>query len=207
MASVTVETLADLLAARFPQAVVRDSVDMPVIEIPAELVATVLVTLRDEAGYAMLSDVSGVDRFPSTPRFAVNYHMRSFDPHGYVRVTALADEGTTVPSVTEQFPTADWQEREVFDMFGIAFSSHPNLTRILLPDEWEGHPLRKDYPIGGVPVEYRIEPSYAGGGHQITDIGRSATGGQPARLTADRRRLMTWTGPPASGVRERGSSK
>ena len=60
-----------------------------------------------------------------------------------------------MPSVTSVYPTADWQERETYDMFGVIFDGHPNLTRILMPDDWEGHPQRKDYPLGGVPVEYK----------------------------------------------------
>ena len=60
-----------------------------------------------------------------------------------------------VPSVVEVYPTADWQEREVWDMFGIVFDGHPALTRILMPDDWAGHPQRKDYPLGGIPVEYK----------------------------------------------------
>ncbi|MEU5669514.1 NADH-quinone oxidoreductase subunit C, partial [Micromonospora sp. NPDC047753] len=70
-------------------------------------------------------------------------------------VAAVSVEAPHLPSVTAVYPTADWQEREAYDMFGIVFDGHPNLTRILMPDDWEGHPQRKDYPLGGVPVEYK----------------------------------------------------
>jgi hypothetical protein len=110
-----------------------------------------------------------------------------------------------VPSVVGVWPTADWHEREVYDFFGVVFDGHPDLKRILMPDEWIGHPLRKDYPVGGVPVEYRIEPAYVGA-NLVPPSGRPAAGGVPARLRRDRGRPSewTWTGPPATGVAHRG---
>jgi NADH-quinone oxidoreductase subunit C len=69
--------------------------------------------------------------------------------------TAVTAENPHLPTVTQVYPTADWQERETYDMFGVIFDGHPALTRILMPDDWEGHPQRKDYPLGGVPVEYK----------------------------------------------------
>ena len=72
-----------------------------------------------------------------------------------VRLEAAVPADGSLPTVTSVYPTADWQERETYDMFGVIFTGHPNLTRILMPDDWEGHPQRKDYPLGGVPVEYK----------------------------------------------------
>ena len=86
----------------------------------------------------------------------VVYHLRSRQ-HGHrlrVKVGLLQDD-LRIPTVTGIHPTADWQEREVFDMFGVTFDGHPDLRRILMPDEWEGHPLRKDQPLGGVPTQYK----------------------------------------------------
>jgi NADH-quinone oxidoreductase subunit C len=88
-------------------------------------------------------------------RFAMNYHLLSISEEPRrVRLQVWADEGEPVPSVVPVWPTADWHEREAWDMMGIAVAGHPNLERILLDDDWEGHPLRKDYPLGGEPVRF-----------------------------------------------------
>jgi NADH:ubiquinone oxidoreductase subunit C len=92
---------------------------------------------------------------PKPKRFAMNYHLLSVSGGGRrVRVQVWLDDGEPVPSVIEVWPTADWHEREAWDMMGIPVDGHPNLTRILMDDDWEGHPLRKDYPIGGEPVRF-----------------------------------------------------
>jgi len=88
-------------------------------------------------------------------RFALNYHLLSIVADGgRIRLQAWVDDGEPVPSVIEVWPTADWHEREAYDMLGINIVGHPNLKRILMDDDWEGHPLRKDYPIGGEPVRF-----------------------------------------------------
>jgi NADH-quinone oxidoreductase subunit C len=88
-------------------------------------------------------------------RFSVNYHLLALRPGApRVRVQVWLDDGVSVPSVVRVWPTADWHEREVWDMFGIVVDGHPNLIRILMDDDWEGHPLRKDYPLGGEPVRF-----------------------------------------------------
>ena len=95
---------------------------------------------------------------PKAKRFALNYHLLSVgDRPRRVRVQAWVDDGEAVPSVIHVWPTADWHEREAWDLMGIPFDGHPNLKRILLEDDWEGHPLRKDYPIGGEPVRFSEE--------------------------------------------------
>jgi NADH-quinone oxidoreductase subunit C len=100
--------------------------------------------------FTFLSDISTVDRFPMEPRFEVNYHLLSFHLKSRLRLKVkLAGNDPTIPSVIPVWPTANWHERENFDLFGIRFEGHPDLSRILLPDEWEGHPLRKDYPTEG----------------------------------------------------------
>ena len=91
-------------------------------------------------------------------RFSVNYHLLSIpDRPRRVRLQAWLDDGEPVPTVVPVWPTADWHEREAFDLMGITFAGHPNPRRILLDDDWEGHPLRKDYPIGGEPVRFSEE--------------------------------------------------
>ena len=92
---------------------------------------------------------------PKPKRFSVSYHVLTLaDAPRRVRVQVWVDDGEAVPSVVSVWPTADWHEREAWDLMGIPFEGHPNLTRILLEDDWEGHPLRKDYPIGGEPVRF-----------------------------------------------------
>jgi NADH:ubiquinone oxidoreductase subunit C len=99
----------------------------------------------------------GLERLPEPKpkRFSVSYHLLrlSSDP-ARVRVQLWVDDGEAVPSVVDVWPTADWHEREAYDLMGIPFDGHPNLVRILMTDDWEGHPLRKDYPIGGEPVRF-----------------------------------------------------
>jgi NADH:ubiquinone oxidoreductase subunit C len=88
-------------------------------------------------------------------RFAVSYHLLALGPSPRrVRLKVFVDDGEPLPSVIELWPTADWHEREAYDLMGIAVDGHPNLRRILTDDDWEGHPLRKDYPIGGEPVRF-----------------------------------------------------
>ena len=102
----------------------------------------------------------GVRRVPAPKRkrFAVVYHLlRVADEPARVRVETWLDEGEEIDSVVGVWPAADWFEREVYDLYGITFRDHPNLVRILMPDDWEGHPLRKDYPLGGEPVRFSGE--------------------------------------------------
>jgi NADH-quinone oxidoreductase subunit C len=100
--------------------------------------------------FSFLSDITPVDRFPIEPRFEINYHLVSIDRRDRLRLKVkLAGSDPVLPSVTGVWPTANWHEREAYDLFGIRFEGHPDLRRILMPDDWEGHPLRKDYPTEG----------------------------------------------------------
>jgi len=102
----------------------------------------------------------GLERLPEPKpkRFSVSYHLvRLRAGAARVRVQVWVDEGEHVPSVVDVWPAADWHEREAWDLMGIPFDGHPNLRRILMEDDWEGHPLRKDYPIGGEPVRFSGE--------------------------------------------------
>jgi NADH-quinone oxidoreductase subunit C len=92
---------------------------------------------------------------PKPKRFAMNYHLLALQQGApRVRVQVWLDDGESVPSVISVWPTADWHEREAWDLMGIPVADHPNLARILMDDDWEGHPLRKDYPLGGEPVRF-----------------------------------------------------
>jgi NADH-quinone oxidoreductase subunit C len=129
------------------------------IHVKPEKVAEVCAVMRDEESlrFELCSSVSGVDYLGSDDhRLHVVYQLTSMTYRRRIRLeTAVSTEDPHVPSVTGVYPTADWQERETYDMFGVVFDGHPNLTRILMPDDWEGFPQRKDYPLGGVPVEYK----------------------------------------------------
>ena len=100
--------------------------------------------------FTFLSDISPVDRFPMEPRFELNYHLLSMERGLRLRLRVrLPGAEPALPSVSGVWATANWHEREAFDLFGIRFHGHPDLRRILMPDDWEGYPLRKDYPVEG----------------------------------------------------------
>ena len=128
------------------------------LHIKAERIAEVCQIVRDDESlrFELCSSVDAVDYLGSdSRRFHISYQLTSMTYRRRVRLEAAVAEGVALPSVTSVYPTADWQEREIYDMFGVVFDGHPGLTRILMPDDWEGHPQRKDYPLGGVPVEYK----------------------------------------------------
>jgi NADH-quinone oxidoreductase subunit C len=104
-------------------------------------------------GYSFLASVHGVDYFPEEPRLGVHYELLDMREVDRVTVkTRVHTERPQIPSISNQWPTANHQEREVYDMFGVEFTGHPDLRRILMPEDYEGHPQRRDFPIGGEPV-------------------------------------------------------
>ena len=143
--------IADGLKQRFGDSIKECSTyrgqDFVVADLPS--VIAIINHLKDEEDFDYLVDITAAD-YPKREdgkRFDLFWILYSFRQNIRVRVKAQADEGEKAPTASEAYPTANWLEREVFDMFGIEFEGHPNMTRILMPDEWEGHPLRKDYSI------------------------------------------------------------
>jgi NADH-quinone oxidoreductase subunit C len=152
---VGLELIAGQLASRIPGAVVGTTFfrNRATVEIAPGTVRAVLADLRAEHGYRALMSVHGVDYYPQEPRLGVHYEL--LDMERVDRLTVKLRVSVAEPnveSVTPDWPTADHQEREVYDMFGVQFEGHPDLRRILMPEDYEGHPQRRDFPIGGEPV-------------------------------------------------------
>jgi NADH-quinone oxidoreductase subunit C len=117
-----------------------------------ESIREVLARLR-EKGFTFLASVHGVDYYPEEPRLGVHYELLDMEKVDRVTVKLRVHlDAPEVPSVTGDWPTADFQEREVYDMFGVVFTGHPDLRRILMPEDYEGYPQRRDFPVGGEPV-------------------------------------------------------
>lgn len=126
-----------------------------VIRVPRDQIVELLEAVRD-AGFEMFMDLCAVDYLTRDPRFEVVVNLVSVDPPLRLRIlVGVPGADPTLPTITQVYPGADFYEREAFDLFGVEFTGHPDLTRILLPDEWEGHPLRKDSSIGSVPVQFK----------------------------------------------------
>ncbi len=156
------EFYAALKEKKIPaEAILQTTVDRGEITfyVAREHLVEIAKTLRDDGGlrFELLSSVSGVDYGVDVPqRLHSVYHFTSMTYRRRIRLEVTLDiEDAHVPSLVGIYPTADWQERETWDMFGIVYDGHPALTRILMPDDWDGHPQRKDYPLGGIPVEYK----------------------------------------------------
>jgi NADH-quinone oxidoreductase subunit C len=147
--------LAERLRERFTDVLLaRDEVT---VVLGRDELVDALVRLRDQPdlSFGFLSSLTATDHLGRHPRFWVVYELRSVEHTHRLRLkVGLPSEDPHVPSVTPLFATADWHEREVWDLFGIVFDGHPDLDRILLPDDWEGHPLRKDEELGGVGTQY-----------------------------------------------------
>jgi len=119
------------------------------LTVAADQIRAALQTVQ-AAGYNFFEDMTAVDWFPSSPRFQLSYHILSHSYKERIRLRAFVHEDvSSVESITSVWPAANYYEREVFDLFGIRFEGHPNLRRIMMPDDWVGHPLRKDYPVEG----------------------------------------------------------
>jgi NADH-quinone oxidoreductase subunit C len=130
----------------------RDSADCPSYLCPVGEILGFATDLRDKHGYDLLVDLTAVDWDQDSPRFMVVYHFLSSTGHDYLRiaVNCTDDESPEVPSLSEIYPAADWHERECFDMFGIKFTGHPDMRRILMWEDYPYFPLRKEFPLAGI---------------------------------------------------------
>jgi NADH-quinone oxidoreductase subunit C len=159
------DAATDALAAAYPG--FHDAIERVVVHrgeltmyVKREAIVDVCLAMRDDPQlrFEMCASLSGAD-YPADPsgrRLHAIYHLLSMTYRRRLRLeVSVTVEDPHIPSVTEVYPTANWQERETWDFFGIVFDGHPALTRIEMPDDWPGHPQRKDYPLGGVPVEYK----------------------------------------------------
>lgn len=142
--------LGAVLQAIDPALALHDELGQSVLRIAPEQIRPVLAGLKLH-GFSLLLDITAVDWPLREPRFDVVYHLYHMELRDWLRVELqVGGEHPEVPSVTHIFPSAAWAERECYDLFGIGFAGHPDLKRIMLPDDWVGHPLRKDYPVSGV---------------------------------------------------------
>ena len=157
------DDLVDALYEAYPQAgeaiakVVVDRGELT-LHLHREHLVGVAQALRDNENlrFELCSSVSGVDYLGASHRLHSVVHLTSMTYRSRLRLeVSVTAEDPHVPSLAGVYPTADWQERETYDMFGIVYDGHPALTRILMPDDWDGHPQRKDYPLGGIPVQYK----------------------------------------------------
>jgi NADH-quinone oxidoreductase subunit C len=156
------------LQAAFPNAQHGVSADgIPFVLVRPEHIPETLRLARDELGYVRWVDLTAVDEPTVEPRFELQYLLYSMTERRWLRIKTQTDD--RVPTVIGVFPGANWYERELFDLFGVEFEGHPDLTRIMMPDDWEGHPLRRDYPIGGEPVDFTVtrEIYGTGGGNEL----------------------------------------
>jgi NADH-quinone oxidoreductase subunit C len=144
------------VSQQFPSAAPRASLDCPAFNVPATEAMALLQNLRDTQGYDFLMDVTAIDwSAEKSPRFTVVWHLYSSTKHTYVRVAAdcTSDTDPTMPTATGLWSGANWHERETYDMLGVKFTGHPDLRRILMWDAYQYFPLRKDFPLAGLPTE------------------------------------------------------
>jgi len=149
--------LVTALVERFGEAIESGTLEHEqiILYITPSKIVEVCGVLRDEHSFDRASSVTALDWYPQEPRFEVVYLLHSVKANLRLRLKVrLSGEMPTVESVCSVWAGANWYEREVFDLFGVTFTNHPDLRRIMMPEEWEGHPLRKDFPIHGHKYDY-----------------------------------------------------
>ena len=152
--------IATSVESRFPGAIAGGHAERNEVTlfIAPNRIVEVCRYLKDEQDFIRLSGITAVDWQPADPRFEVVYLLHSLKRNVRLRLKCwVSESGCEIDSVTSVWRSANWYEREVFDLFGIAFRNHPDLRRILMPADWDGHPLRKDYPVHGHKYSYQNE--------------------------------------------------
>jgi len=154
-----IEATIDQVRALHPEAIesVMNFREEPTLIVDATHLLDVCNLLRFDSGldYSLLVDIAFVDHYPNEPRFSLSYILHSLEKNARIRLRVqLSGKSPEVSSVTACWKSAEWPEREAFDMMGINFVGHPDLRRILMPADWDGHPLRKDYPLGYEEVQF-----------------------------------------------------
>lgn len=152
--------VAAAVAGRFGDSVTGGKIDVGELTliVDAARIVEICQFLKQTEKFVRLSSLTAVDWFPREPRFEVVYHLQSVERNLNLRVKAqLPGDKPEIDSVYYVWRGSDWYERETFDLFGITFRNHPNLKRLMMPDDWQGHPLRKDYPIHGFKYSYADE--------------------------------------------------
>jgi NADH-quinone oxidoreductase subunit C len=160
-ATTQVADVVDALKAHFDQSV-RDLVVYAgehTVLVDREAIVEVCRFLSEEKGFSYLADLGGIDRFTEEERYEVFYNLVNIEGGKRIRITIRVEEDTmTAPTVTGIFPAANWNERECYDMFGITFDGHPDMRRMYMPEDFEYHPLRKEFPLLGVPGSLPLPP-------------------------------------------------
>ena len=146
-ASAIIDTLTPLVPGAIYE--VGRSIDFATIYVPAERLVATCTALRDAPSlrFATIIEITAADYFPREPRYEVVYHLLSVPHRARLRLKVRVTADGTVPTVSGVWKGAAWPEREVWDMFGIVFTDHGDLRRLLMPEDWDGHPMRKDYPV------------------------------------------------------------
>jgi NADH:ubiquinone oxidoreductase subunit C len=148
-------TLGDSLLEMFGAEALSTTADaIPTVSVPVDELLAAVERVRRELGHSRFVDLTAVDRLTRENRFEVVYLFYSLESHTWLRLKTRTDR--EAPSITPIIAGANWYEREVFDLFGIEFKGHPNLQRIMLPDDWRGHPLRRTEPLGSEPVDFTV---------------------------------------------------
>ena len=147
------------LSAHEPAAITGGNLDRGEVTIlvDAAKIVSVCRYLKEQREYIRLATITALDHYPMEPRFEVVYHLHSLAANRIMRIKCALAEGAGIDTMTTVWRGANWYERETFDLFGIVFNGHPNLTRILMPEGWQGHPLRKDFPTHGHKYSYQHE--------------------------------------------------